>query len=68
MDKDKLKLFATEEDVVNYAKVNGFGSKGTAVLVSQWHEVKTEKKKKKIKKGSKKFGIFGDEDIEIKED
>jgi len=64
MDKDKLKLFVTEDDVVNYAKVNGFGSKGTAVLVSQWHEVKNENKK--LNKGSKKFGIFGEDVIETK--
>ena len=64
MDKDKLKLFVTEDDVVNYAKVNGFGSKGTAVLVNQWHEVKNENKK--LNKGSKKFGIFGEDVIETK--
>tara|TARA_Y100000004_G_C8686371_1_gene315539 strand:+ start:293 stop:496 length:204 start_codon:yes stop_codon:yes gene_type:complete len=67
MDNDKLKLFDTEEDVKNYAKVNGYGSKGTDALLSQWQEIKTNKKNKKVKKGSKKFGIFGAEDIETKD-
>ena len=65
MDKDKLKIFTRIEDVVSYAKVNGFGDKKTASLVSQWQEVKSEKKK--LNKGSKKFEIFGEDVIETKD-
>lgn len=68
MEADKLKLFSTEEDVKNYAKVNGYGDKGTTNLVNQWKELKTNKVEKKVKKGSKKFGIFSEDNIETKEE
>ena len=67
MDNDKLKLFHTEEDVKSYAKANGYDSKGIDTLVSQWQEIKSSMKNKKVEKGSKKFGIFNNNDIEIKD-
>lgn len=68
MEIDKLKLFTTEEDIKNYAKINGYGDKGTTNLVNQWKELKTNNTEKKVKKGSKKFGIFNEETIAIKDE
>lgn len=40
--KDRLKLFKTEEEIRQYAKVNGYDEGGTNLLVESWKKANTK--------------------------
>lgn len=67
MNTDRLKLFKSEDEIKSFAKVNGYGEKGTQELISQWNAIKSAPVTKEPKKGSKKFGVFSADDYSSKD-
>ena len=59
MNTDKLKLLKSEEEVKEYARVNGYDLDDTNNLVEQW---KTSTGKKPLKKGTKTTMMTPEED------
>ena len=58
MNTDKLKLLKSEEEVKEYARVNGYYLNDTNNLVEQWKNMD----KKPIKKGTKTTMMTPEED------
>ena len=58
MNTDKLKLLKSEEEVKEYARVNGYDLNDTNNLVEQWKNMD----KKPIKKGTKPTMMTPEED------
>lgn len=60
--KDRLKLFKTEEEIRQYAKINGYDEGGTDLLVKAWTALRNKQTIDELPevKSNNKIGIITD--------